>query len=132
VSSSGAFLVLAVPGSTVPIWPPAVLHLGTLAAVLWYYQADLLGSSPNRRRARARRSGCLLVARFRRCHRPHPEGSIDDLLEDRPPPDDHRVVLLAASLLPVGADGRTGRWTDAVVVGMAQVFALLQASAVSG
>ena len=141
VSSSGHLvLVPAVLGIDGPdLATSAVLHLGTLAAVLWYYRRDLLGLLTRPTSPASKTIWMLLVIGT------IPAAVIGLALKG---PIDvvfseawivaaclmvTGAVLLAASLLPVGTRVvEQGRWTDAVVVGMAQAFALLPGISRSG
>ncbi len=141
VSSSGHLvLVPAVLGLDKPdLATTAVLHLGTLLAVLWYYRRDIVGLVIRPTSPESRTIWMLLVIGT------IPAAAIGFALNG---PIDvvfsepwivaiclmvTGVVLLAATWLPIGP--RTveqGRWTDAVVVGIAQAFALLPGISRSG
>jgi len=141
ISSSGHLVLLpAIFGKDQPdLATTAVLHLGTLAAILWYYRHDIIGLIIRPTSPTSRTIWKLLII-----------GSIPAVvigLTLNGPIDVifsepwiaaiclmvTGVVLAAASALPVGA--RTveqGRWPDAVVVGIAQAFALLPGISRSG
>jgi undecaprenyl-diphosphatase len=141
VSSSGHLVLIpAILGKDQPdLAITAVLHLGTLAAILWYYRRDILGLIVRPRSPESRTIWMLLIIGT------IPAGLIGITLNG---PIDvifsepwivavclmiTGVVLAAASLLPVGE--RTveqGRWPDAVIVGLAQAMALLPGVSRSG
>lgn len=116
----------------------AVIQLGTLAAVTWYFRRDLLGIL--RGDKEARRLGLLvLLATI-------PIGLVGLLLRDvieGPLTKDLRVIattLIALGLL-LGAADRWGRrerhttqltWRDALVVGTAQVLSLIPGASRAG
>jgi len=117
----------------------AVLHLGTLAALVWYYRRDLWGVVASPRAPRSRTILMLLVIGT------IPAAVIGLTLET---PIDviftepwivavclmvTGVVLALAALLPEGdRDVEQGTWKDAVTVGIAQAFALLPGISRSG
>jgi undecaprenyl-diphosphatase len=141
ISSSGHLvLVPALLGMDEPdLATSAVLHLGTLLAVVWYYRSDLLSLLRFRTDPNARRILWLLflgtipaavigVLFDRKIEIIFDEPWLAALLLIVT-----GVVLLLGLLVPIGArrleDGRAG---DAAVVGMAQALALLPGISRSG
>ncbi|MDX1690952.1 MAG: undecaprenyl-diphosphate phosphatase [Acidimicrobiia bacterium] len=117
----------------------AVLHLGTLAAVIWYYRGDLVKLLRFRSDPDARRVAWLLAIGT------IPAG-IAGLTLEGPLEDAFAepwiaaaalivtgLVLAASTLVPVGSRClEEGRWHDAVVVGVAQALALVPGISRSG
>lgn len=141
ISSSGHLVLIpALLGIEGPdLATSAVLHLGTLAAILWYYRGDLRHLVTAPRSAESRTIWMLLVIGT------IPAAVIGFSLAG---PIDvifgepwvvavslmvTGVVLAAAALLPPGPRRvEDGRWSDGVVVGIAQAFALLPGISRSG
>lgn len=141
ISSSGHLvLVPALLGMEEPdLATSAVLHLGTLVAVVWYYRRDLLRLVHLRVDPEARRILTLLIV-----------GTIPAALVGltlRGPIeivfDDPKIasvalivtglILAAGLLLPAGLRRLpSGRIPDALVVGIAQAFALIPGISRSG
>jgi undecaprenyl-diphosphatase len=117
----------------------AILHLGTLAALVWYYRRDLWGVVADPRAPQSRTILMLLVIGT------IPAAVIGLTLET---PIEvifsepwivavfmivTGLVLAMAALLPDGdRDVEQGTWRDAVTVGVAQAFALLPGVSRSG
>ena len=141
ISSSGHLvLVPALLGVDEPdLATTAVLHLGTLLAVVWFYRRDLLGLVTAPRSPESRTIWMLLVI-----------GTVPAAIVGLGLGDPIEIifdepwlvavalvvtglVLAAGLLLPPGDRKLTsGRWPDAVVVGMAQAFALIPGISRSG
>lgn len=141
ISSSGHLVLIpAILGKDQPdLATSAVLHLGTLAAILWYYRTDIVGLIVRPTSPASKTIWRLLLI-----------GTIPATLVGlslKGPIDVifsepwivaiclmvTGVVLAAASLLPIGTRIlEQGRSSDAVVVGFAQAFALLPGISRSG
>lgn len=141
ISSSGHLVLIpALLGIEEPgLATSAVLHVGTLMAVVWYYRSDLVGLVRDPRSAHSRRIIWLLVvgtipaAVFGLTL----DGPIEILFSE---PGYVAIalivtglVLLLSAAFPPGnrrlEDGTTG---DAVVVGLAQALALIPGISRSG
>jgi undecaprenyl-diphosphatase len=141
VSSSGHLvLVPALLGITEPdLATSAMLHVGTLLAVIWYYREDLLGLVREPRSAHSRRIWMLLAIGT------IPaavigltlDGPIEILFSE---PGYVAIalvitgiVLAVSTAIPVGTrtveDARAG---DAIVIGLAQALALIPGISRSG
>jgi undecaprenyl-diphosphatase len=141
VSSSGHLvLVPAVFGFEAPgLAASVMLHLGTLVAVVAYYRRDLLKLLHLRRDPEARRIlGLLVIGSI-------PAAIVGFTLADTIDAVFYKPWLVAVTLMVTGvvllfamAVGRglrrlpEGRWADALVVGLAQAFALLPGISRSG
>ena len=141
ISSSGHLVLIpAIFGKEQPdLATTAVLHLGTLAAILWYYRRDIIGLIVRPRSPESRTIWKLLII-----------GTIPATVIGLGLKGPIEVifseawivavsllvtglVLAAASLVPVGTRVvEDGRWLDGVVVGIAQAFALLPGISRSG
>ncbi len=141
ISSSGHLvLVPALLGMDEPdLATSALLHLGTLLAVLWYYRSDLLGLLHVRTDPEARivltmlAIGTIPAAFIGLTLR----GPIEIVFQD---PKIAAVALIVTGLilslslmLPTGTrELGSGRARDAIVVGIAQAFALIPGISRSG
>jgi undecaprenyl-diphosphatase len=142
VSSSGHLvLVPALLGMDEPdLATSALLHVGTLAAVVAYYRRDLVRLIHVRTDAEARRILMLLAVGTipaAAVGLSPLEGSIEILFDEPWIVALFLIVtgavLAFSSLLHVGARRLgEGRWPDAVVVGLAQAFALIPGVSRSG
>ena len=141
ISSSGHLvLVPALLGIDEPdLATSAVLHLGTLAAAVWYYRHDLMTAARFRTDPNGRRIVWLLA--IGTIPAAIAGTTLDGPLEivfDEPWIAAVALVvtgllLLASLALPVGERRlEDGRWPDALVVGMAQAFALVPGISRSG
>lgn len=141
ISSSGHLVLIpALLGIEGPdLATSAVLHLGTLAALLWFYRRDLWGVVSSPRSPQSRTIVMLLVIGT------IPAAIVGLTLET---PIEvifsepwivavcliiTGLVLALASLLPVGTRSvEDGNWRDGLMVGIAQAFALLPGISRSG
>jgi undecaprenyl-diphosphatase len=141
ISSSGHLvLVPALLGMDEPdLATSALLHVGTLAAVVWYYRRDLLKlvhvrSDPDARRILTLLAvGTIPAAVIGLTLR----GPIEIVFEDPQITAVAEIVtgciLAVGLLLPAGLRRlESGRLPDAVVVGIAQAFALIPGISRSG
>lgn len=116
----------------------AVLHLGTLLAVLVYYRADILGIL---RRPTAPRSRTLIFLVGLGTIPALVGLPLRDTLEqiEGNPPLVGGALIATGLILAIGSRWRagsrrleTGRWTDAIAVGLAQALALVPGVSRSG
>jgi undecaprenyl-diphosphatase len=141
ISSSGhlvlvpALLDMEEPG----LATSAVLHLGTLAAVIWYYRSDLRKLTKVRTDPEARTVLTLIligtipaaIAGLTL------EGPLETIFTEpwiaAAALIVTGVILLVSMALPIGERRvEDGRWTDSIVVGLAQALALVPGISRSG